>query len=137
MMYGLSDHFSLSKLVKTSIDLGLRHFSFMIQHFLLTKGGIFFRKEVFPVFITVLENTRYDIMNKILYSYFMAYEKISDKCIYQNLQEKKFCLTWTKFLGKKLYYIDIIQSIKCIKVFLEFSLIKRNNQTLTFFLLSP
>ena len=44
MMYGLSDHFSLSRLVKTSIDLGLRHFSFMIQHFLLTKGGIILEK---------------------------------------------------------------------------------------------
>ena len=76
MMYGLSDHFSLSKLVKTSIDLGLRHFSFMIQHFLLTKGGIIFQKR------SISWKIQGDIMNEILYSYFMVSKVYGDRNIY-------------------------------------------------------
>ena len=124
--------------------------------FCLQKVVLFCRKEVFPVFITVLENTRDNGMNKILCTYFM----ISKIVVYYKLHHLKINLITIKYmkyqktalieiyrrknaishkkpLNKNVFHMNIVQSIKCVKRFLEFMLIKRNNQTLTFFLLSP
>ena len=64
---------------------------------------------------------------------YMKYQKTALIEIYR----RKNAISHKKPLNKNVFHMNIVQSIKCVKRFLEFMLIKRNNQTLTFFLLSP